>query len=220
MPISTRGRSSSRRRRPDLILPRPRVAGGGFTLVEVLVVVVIIAILTTIGILSIGVLGGDTQRKSEVEHFEDVAATAIQEATLEGRDFGVRLQQTSYEVYVYSPRRARWEAVRDDRLYAVHTLPAGLSFGLSLEGREVRLDEQPPTRAEIVDPKTELSQSTTSQSRKELKPQLIFYASGDVSPYHLELRRDGDSEAWTVDEGADGAIKDLSPEQRAQRSGG
>lgn len=213
MPTSTRGRSSKATATVPPAVPGRRVRG--FTLLEVLVVVVIIAILTTIGVMSIGVLGGDTQRRDEVEHFEDVVATAIQEASLEGRDFGVRIQRSSYEVYVYSPRRARWEAVRNDRLYAVHQLPPGVFLGLTLEGREVKLDDQPPSESEVVDAHTEVSTSTTSQTRADPKPQLIFYASGDVSPYHLEMHRDGDEGVWTIDEAADGTIKAASPEQRA-----
>ena len=195
---------------------RPARIARGFTLLEIMVVVVIIAILTTIGVMSIGVLGGDRQRTAEVERFEDVAATAMQEAGLEGRDFGVRIQQTSYEVFVYSPRRNRWEVVPSDRLYAVHTLPPGISFGLTLEGREVRLDEQPPAAGDVVDSDTKV-QTTQDRSHVDPKPQLIFYASGDVSPYHLELRRSDETIPYTLDEAVDGSIKALSPEQRAQR---
>ena len=224
MPISTRGRSSNVARRRALVTARSgRTRQSGFTLLEVLVVVVIIAILTTIGVMSIGVLGGDRQRASEVERFEDVAATAIQEAELEGRDFGVRIQAASYEVYVYSPRRNRWEAVRDDRLYAVHTLPPGLHFALTLEGREVKLDESPPSADDVVTSLTETKASdSTDQTHAATKPQLLFYASGDVSPYHLELRRDQETVAWTIDEAADGTLKDVSPERRAllEQSGG
>ena len=217
MPISTRGRSSNAARAfaPVTCRHAPRDRRG-FTLIELLVVVVIIAILTTFGVLSLGVLGGDRERSNEVEHFEDVAQTAIQEASLEGRDFGVRVQQSSYEVYVYSPRRNRWEAVPNDRLYAVHRLPPGIAFGLTLEGREIKLDEQPPAASEIVDSTTELSTSTTDQTHVDIKPQLIFYASGDVSPYHLELRREEQTLPYTIDQSADGTIKALTPEQRAQ----
>lgn len=235
MPTSIRGRSSNRapRRAPAT---RPRSAAGGFTLIEILVVVVIIAILTTIGVMSIGVLGGDRQREQEIEHLEDVAATAIQEAELEGRDFGVRLQQTSYEVYVYSPRRQRWEAVSDDRLYSVHTLPPGITFALTLEGRQVTLDADPPPPGLVPDAHASAqpatgpdgkpiagpaggvgagASSTTAGTVSDIRPQLIFYASGDVSPYHLELRRDGETVPWTLDEAADGTLKALSPSQRA-----
>ncbi len=218
MPISTRGRSSNAARvRAPVTFARPRSRiPRGFTLLEIMVVVVIIAILTTIGVMSIGVLGGDRQRGAEVERFEDVAATAMQEAGLEGRDFGVRIQQSSYEVFVYSPRRNRWEVVPSDRLYAVHTLPPGIVFGLTLEGRQVQLDEQPPAAGALVDSNTKQI-TTQDPAHTDPKPQLIFYASGDVSPYHLELRRAEEAVPYTIDEAVDGSIKALSPEQRAQQ---
>ncbi len=203
MPISTRGRSSN---------PDPIGAQRGFTLLEVMVVVVIIAILTALGVLSIGALGGDRARDAEVERFEDVVATAMQEAELEGRDFGVRVQRSSYEVYVYSPRRQRWETVRDDRLYAVHTLPPGLKFGLTLEGRPVQLDEEPPAASEQLDAAAELA-TGTDRRRESAHPQLLFYAGGEVAPYRLEFRRDGESRSYTLEQSADGAIKVRSPDQ-------
>ena len=206
MPISTRGRSSS----PDRI-----GAQRGFTLLEVMVVVVIIAILTALGVLSIGALGGDRSRDAEVERFEDVVATAMQEAELEGRDFGVRIQQSSYEVYVYSPRRQRWETVRDDRLYAVHSLPAGLEFGLTLEGRPVQLDAEPPAASEQLDAAAELA-TGTDRRREAAHPQLIFYAGGEVAPYQLEFRREGDTRPYIIEQAADGAITTRSPDQAGQ----
>jgi general secretion pathway protein H len=203
MPISTRGRSSS---------PDPIGAQRGFTLLEVMVVVVIIAILTALGVLSIGALGGDRARDAEVERFEDVVATAMQEAQLEGRDFGVRIQHASYEVYVYSPRRQRWETVRDDRLYAVHDLPAGLEFGLTLEGRPVQLDAEPPAASEQLDASAELA-TGTDRRRESPRPQLIFYAGGEVAPYRLEVRREGDTRAYAIEQSADGTIRTTSPDQ-------
>lgn len=206
MPISTRGRSSNAPRRAAW-------SQSGFTLLEIMVVVVIIAILTTLGVLSIGVLGGDRAREGEVERFEDVVATAIQEAELEGRDFGVRVQRSSYEVYVYSPRRQRWETVQDDKLYGVHVLPPGLQFSLNLDGRVVRLDDEPPAASSRLDAATEL-QAATDSSAQAIRPQLVFFAGGDVSPYHLELIRDDDTaKPYTLDQAADGTLKARAPGQ-------
>ena len=123
----------------------------------------------------------------------------------------------------------------------MHTLPPGLTFALSLEGRPVVLDElleAPRDESIRRDPKVGdlngfgsntailgkgLDNDTNDPTRRgfDTKPQVIFYASGDVSPYHLELRREAEPESWTIDQAIDGTIKALSPSQRAlQLTGG
>jgi general secretion pathway protein H len=160
--------------------------GDGFTLIEILVVLVIIAVLTTVAILSVGVLGEDRGLDAEGERFSDVAAAAMEQAQLEGRDFGIRFGATRYEVLTYVTRRQRWESVVDDRLYAIHELPAGLAVQLELEGKLVQFAEDKPGDVRV--------------------PQVILYSSGDVSPYRLSFGREGSTLSWSVAGQADGTL--------------
>ena len=158
----------------------------GFTLIEILVVLVIIAVLTTVAILSIGVLGEDRGLDAEGERFSDVAAAATEQAQLEGRDFGIRFGETRYEILTYVTRRQRWESVIDDRLYAPHELPPGVAVRLELEGKLVQFVADKPGDVRV--------------------PQVILYSSGDVSPYRLSFGREGSELAWSVAGQADGTL--------------
>src|SRR5277367_5128123 len=80
----------------------------GFTLVEILVVVVIMAIVIGLAILSIGTTGRDTQLDEESRRIEGLVGLLHERALLEGRDFGVRIEPSAYEFVVYEPRRDRW----------------------------------------------------------------------------------------------------------------
>ncbi len=163
----------------------------GFTLIEILVVLVIIAVLTSIAVLSVGVLGKDRGLETEGERYTDVVAAAEEQAQLEGRDFGIRFAASRYEVLTYVARRDRWESVADDRLYAVHELPAGVSARLEIEGRPIQFSEDKPGQVRV--------------------PQVLLYSSGDVSPYRLSFGRDGSAESWAVDGDADGTLKVTLP---------
>jgi general secretion pathway protein H len=160
--------------------------GAGFTLIEILVVLVIIAVITTIAVLSIGVLGKDRGLDAEGERYTDVVAAALEQAQLEGRDFGLHFTATHYEVLTYVMRRQRWESVPDDRLYAVHELPAGVSAHLQLEGKDIELDDDKPGVAHV--------------------PQVMLLSSGDASPYKLAFAREGSDATWNVAGGADGTL--------------
>ena len=166
----------------------------GFTLIEILVVLVIIAVLTSIAVLSVGVLGKDRGLDTEGDRYTDVAAAAMEQAQLEGRDFGIRFAATRYEVLTYVTRRQRWESVPDDRLYAVHELPAGVLAKLEIEGKTIVFSQDQPGAVRV--------------------PQVLLYSSGDASPYRLSLGREGNErveDAWSVDGDADGTLKVTRP---------
>ena len=165
--------------------------GAGFTLIEILVVLVIIAVMTTIAVLSVGVLGKDRGLDTEGERYSDVVAAALEQAQLEGRDFGLHFTGSHYEVLTYVTRRQRWESVPDDRLYAVHELPAGVSAHLQIEGKDIELDDDKPGVAKV--------------------PQVMLFSSGDASPYKLSLAREGSELTWSVAGEADGTLTVAHP---------
>lgn len=171
--------------------PAPPRRRAGFTLIEILVVLVIIAVLTSIAVLSVGVLGKDRGLETEGERYTDVYTAALEQAQLEGRDFGIRFAATRYEVLTYVARRDRWESVPDDRLYAAHELPPGVTARLEIEGKLIQFVEDKPGAVRV--------------------PQVLLYSSGDVSPYRLALGREGSEETWTVDGDADGTLKITKP---------
>jgi general secretion pathway protein H len=174
--------------------PTPLRRARGFTLLEILVVLVIIAVLTTIGMLSMGTLGADREIDAEIERYADVVEAALEQAQLEGRDYGLRFAPGSYEIYVYAGERQRWETVADDRLYELHRLPDGLLYRLEVEGKVLQVGREPPTAPKI--------------------PQVILFASGDVSPYRLQLQREGVDRVFTIEGRPDGTLEIQRPEER------
>lgn len=164
----------------------PATPARGFTLIEILVVVVIIAVLTTVAMLSVGTLGQDRGLDDEGDRYTDVAAAVTEQAQLEGRDFGVYFGPASYEVLVYAQSRQRWETVPDDRLYARRELPSGVLPGVEIEGKVLLLDRE--------------------QLDAERVPQVLFFSSGDVSPYRLTLSREGTDSKWLLEGRADGTL--------------
>ena len=166
--------------------PSPRRHQRGMTLIEILVVVVIIAIMATVATLSVGLLGDDREIEDETERLANAVALLQEQAQLEGRDYGLRIEADNYEFLRFDAFELRWTEVEADPALQPHQLPPGLVFELVLEGRPVLL-------------------------RKKLKdevkqPQLIAWGSGDMSPYRLTLERRGASRVTLTGE-ADGTMK-------------
>jgi general secretion pathway protein H len=195
MPTSATGTSSSP-------LPRRATAprASGFTLLEVLVVMVIIGIITTMAVVSVRVLGGDHEMDEQARRLQAVLQQAREDAMLEGRDVGLRLDATGYDFLRYDSRTDSWNLVVDDPLLRERTLSPGLRAGLWLESREVRLTER-----------------AAPTERTPPAPQVVVMASGDLVPFEIRLERDGTDEGRTIAGHAEGRIElvtDDDPQRR------
>jgi general secretion pathway protein H len=147
----------------------------GFTLIEILVVLVIMAIVISLAVLSINVTGRDTQIDQEGQRIEGLLEMLHERALIEGHDFGLRLEPAAYEFLAYDTRRSLWVPLDQEREFRRRTLPPGLVFQLELDSRQVVL--QP------IDPN--LSSDATPPA-----PQLAVAASGDSTPFRITLLRD------------------------------
>jgi general secretion pathway protein H len=155
----------------------------GFTLIEILVVLVIIAIVISFAVLSIGVTGRDAALDEESRRIEGLLGLLQERAVLEGRDFGLLVEPTTYQFVVFQSRRDRWEKFDDEREFRRRELPQGLSFELTLDSRVVVLK----------------AQSARIKSDAPLTaPQLIVAASGDGTPFKLTLVRAGSTNRASV----------------------
>jgi len=175
--MRTSATGTSRNDPADLTGPRCPRRVPGFTLLEVLVVLVIIGIITAMAVVSTGVLGGDHQMEEEAQRLQAVLAQAREESMLDGRDVGLRVDRQGYDFLRYNGRVAAWEPVVDDTLLRERELPEGLNATLRLEAREVELE---PRAAPTED--------------EPAQPQVLVLASGDVVPFEILLRRDGTEE--------------------------
>ncbi len=174
----------------------------GFTLVEILVVVVIMAIVISLTVLSIGVSGRDAQLDEESRRIEGLISMLHERALLEGRDFGVRVEPSAYEFVVYDTRQDRWSLLDQEHEFRHRELPKGVQFQLELDSRQVVLkpiernlaaDETPPA------------------------PQLAIAASGEGTPFRLTLLRDGTTAQASVSGDALGKTTRVGSDQTAKR---
>jgi general secretion pathway protein H len=162
------------------------IAGSrGFTLVEILVVVVIIGVIVAVATLAIGVLGADREVEDESRRFWAVLQQAREESELQGIDVGVFVGRSEYEYLRFDQRRNEWAPLVDDSLYAARELPEGLQFRLWLEGREVVLKPALPDRSD-------------EDEHKKWPPQVMVLSSGEVMPFELQIERDRADALWRV----------------------
>ena len=152
----------------------------GFTLVEMLVVLVIIGVMVAGGTLALSWLGDDSQLQREADRVLALMNYARERAELQTREYALRLTPGRYEFMSLDARGGRWMPVTDDDTLRARALPDGIDVKLIVEGRPVILLPDPPqSKAKLLD------------DSKELKPQIMLLSSSDVTSFELTLIRAG-----------------------------
>ncbi|HLZ98766.1 MAG TPA: type II secretion system minor pseudopilin GspH [Steroidobacteraceae bacterium] len=175
----------------------------GFTLVEILVVVVIMAVVISLAMMSVGVTGRDSQIDEESRRIEGLLGLLHERALLEGRDFGLRIEPSAYEFVVYEADRDRWLRLDQDREFRHRELPKGVDFELQLDSQTVVLKP--------VDQNFKSDQ--VSQS-----PQVAIAASGEGTPFRLTLERAATNARASVEGDALGRISRVSSDHVDKRT--
>jgi general secretion pathway protein H len=170
----------------------------GFTLVEILVVVVIMAIVISLAILSVHTTGRDAQLDEESRRIEGLMGLLHERALLEGRDFGLRIEPASYEFVIYDTRRDRWVSFDNEHEFRHRNLPKGVSFQLKLDSQVV-----------VIKP---IDRNLATDAAAP-GPQLAIAASGEGTPFRLTLMRDGTTAKASVDGDALGKLSRISSDQ-------
>lgn len=153
----------------------------GFTLLEILVVVVIIGILTTFATLSIGNRALDDRMEVEARRLTELFKLAREEAEFKGRDIGFATTQEGYQFLVLSDD-GKWQPYTEAMPLRPRAMPDPFFVELQVEGR------------------APLEQSKT------LKPQAMFLSSGEVTEFRLNIRAPQTSAFYRVDVDATGKI--------------
>lgn len=151
MPTSAPGSESSR----------------GFTLIEILVTLVIMGLLAGLAALSVG---GSAERaaRDEAERLRQLLSYASDEATMQGEELGLLLEEGSYRILRLDPESEEWQET-SEKPFGEHTLPEGLAL-------ELELRDAPRGRSRgLADPENPV-------------PEVLLLSSGEISAFRMDFR--------------------------------
>lgn len=94
----------------------------GFTLIEILVVLLIVGITLGFAMLAFGDFGNKRRITSSAEHFVNYVKLVQQEATLESATLGISFNQTSYQVLRFKTGKG-WQAMSAKGIFRSQNFP-------------------------------------------------------------------------------------------------
>ena len=172
----------------------------GFTLIELLVVVVIIGILITFAVISIGGRALDDQLDGEAKRLDQLLRLAIEEAELKGVDLGFRFTAERFE-FLALANDGKWAPYAENGPFRSRLLEEPFYIDLRVAGRVV-----PPA----VDGEAKDGEKIPPV------PQVQLLSSGEViDPFVLDYRARGHRSYCRIEGDAVGRFTYVCQQDRA-----
>ena len=148
----------------------------GFTLIEIIVVVLIIGIVVSFATLSVSGRSQQDRLNNEAKRLTQLIQLASDEAVLQSLELGLRSKAkgTAYEFLVLG-EEGRWLSYDADSPLRERKLPTGISIRITTEGFEA-----PPA-----------DDAREENDDETIRPNILLLSSGEVSPFEIRLKADG-----------------------------
>lgn len=157
----------------------------GYTLIEILIVIFIISIVSTVALLTIG---HNQNRRLETlaKQLTQLLTLAEEQAMLQPAVLGLSIGESSFQFLSYQPdaegKRMRWIVMQDKSLQS-RAIPDGVALTL-----------------QMADP------ASTEDESKRQSPQIIISTNGDITPFTLSIGKKGNAPRYVVKGEADGTV--------------
>ena len=152
-----------------------RANHSGFTLIEILVVLIIVGLLASLAVFNMA--GSSQQRELEanVRELYLLMQTASEQAVLNNLELGLLLEDDGYRFVAFQDESGEWKP-SGERMFSKRTLPEWLTLTEYVESDAPRL----------------------ATAEDKLRPNVVFFSSGETTPFEIEFTRGRNTESMHV----------------------
>ncbi len=147
----------------------------GFTLLEIMLVIVIIGIVMSFVTISIGGDRRGQEMDREVKRFMALMELASSEATLRSQQMAIRIGEEDYAFYAL--QNQQWVPFQNDREFRLREMPKGMKLFLEIEDSPLSALKDPGEN----DP----DDYEEDEEEAAEPPQVFLLSSGEVSPFSV-----------------------------------
>ncbi|MGP9802989.1 type II secretion system minor pseudopilin GspH [Rheinheimera sp. NSM] len=171
-----------------LLLPAIKREQTGFTLVEVMLVMLLIGLLATTVVMNFSGESREERLEKEAERFQQIFHFVAETALLKQQEWGLYILPDRYGFLYYSNKDAKWLAAEEPAGLKQHKLPADISLKLELEG----LAGEDSNLLSQLDWQLDDDEQTDENADIPVLPQVFILSSGEISPFQLLLAENSD----------------------------
>jgi general secretion pathway protein H len=160
----------------------------GFTLVEVMLVMLLIGLLATTVVMNFSGESREERLAKEAERFQQIFQFVAETAMLKQQEWGLYVQADQYGFLYYSNEDAKWAPADEPASLRAHKLPQDIVLTLELEGlpgAETNLLSQ-------LDWQLDDEEQPEAETKIPVLPQVFILSSGEISPFQLLLTETSD----------------------------
>jgi len=158
----------------------------GFTLIEVMLVVLLIGLASTIVLMTVDDSGQKKLVKREGQKLAALAGIALDKAVLSGRDFGMVFNRDKYHFVELIEQR--WQPAQDDVLKEQKF--KNIAMSAEIDGFKWLPDQKDYSSSALFSER-EIDEELDEKEKPHI-PQLLILSSGEMTPFRLTLILDGE----------------------------
>lgn len=136
----------------------------GFTMIEILVVLIVVGLLAALAVANLGGSAQQRELENTARELFLLMQTASEQAVVNNQELGMVLEDDSYRFLMLDELEGTWVS-QPERLFRPRQLPEGL----------------------VVTSVIESDLPTLAGEEEVAQPDLMFFSSGEVTPFELEL---------------------------------
>ena len=162
----------------------------GFTLIEMMVVLVIIGIMVTSVVLSIRTDDLGEHMEMEMQRIQALLKLAREEAVMQNED-----TENTYSFEILGDKG--WEPITGDQIFRARKVVDGTELALKVDDLEIKFGQQQEAAGEDKIP----------------PPRIFILSSGEIMPFELILRTVDQSLQYSLKAEQDGIVKLITPDE-------
>ena len=173
----------------------------GFTLVEILVVLIIVSVMSGIVVTSLPSSFQNSDFDEESLRLKTVIELIREESLTRASEYGLKTDKDNYSFFVYNEIEQNWTQL-NTKPYAEHKLGYGILLKTSIEDNELILTDEEDEESSVPN-----------------APRILLLSSGEMTPFEITIALGRDKTRTLVSDGySELAWQDELDEQKGRKS--